>query len=114
MSDEARPMTTRTLLAVPRSVRRGEVFEVRATIGHPMETGYRPGADGRRLPRHIITRFTARFEGEAVLTLDLHPAISANPYLAFPMQVPRSGTLELRWEGDHGFAHVERVAITAT
>ena len=52
--------TVRALIHVPRQVRRGEVVEIRATIAHPMETGYRPGADGRRVPRDIIRRFDCR------------------------------------------------------
>lgn len=50
----------RTLLQIPRQVRRGVPFEVRATIGHAMETGYRPGSDGRIVPRDIIRRFVCR------------------------------------------------------
>jgi hypothetical protein len=36
---------------MPRQVKRGQAFEIRVMIGHPMETGYRRGADGDRLPR---------------------------------------------------------------
>ena len=45
---------------------------------------------------------------------DLHPAIAANPYLAFPLRVAGDGTLTVDWSGDHGFAHRERVEIVAT
>ena len=72
-------MTVRTLINMPKTARRGEVIEIRVTIGHPMETGYRPGADGKRLPRDIIQRFSCRYDGETVFAADLYPAISANP-----------------------------------
>jgi sulfur-oxidizing protein SoxZ len=107
-------MTARTLINLPKTARRGEVIEVRVTIGHPMETGYRPGADGKRLPRDIIQRFSCRYDGETVFAAELHPAISANPYLAFHTVATQSGTLEFRWEGDNGFSHTERVAISVT
>ena len=42
---------------MPSRARRGEVIEVRATIAHPMETGFRPGADGRPVVRNILQRF---------------------------------------------------------
>lgn len=101
----------RTLIQAPASARRGEVVEVRVTIAHPMETGYRPGADGRVLPRDIIRRFSCRYEGELVFSAELHPAIAANPYLSFHVRAESSGTLEFEWQGDNGFAQVERRAL---
>jgi sulfur-oxidizing protein SoxZ len=98
----------RTLIQFPASARRGEVIEIRVTIAHVMETGYRPGADGRVVPRDILRRFICRYEGETVFTAELHPAIAANPYLAFPLLVSDSGTLEFEWQGDNGFAQTER------
>ena len=98
----------RTLIQVPATVKRGEAFEVRVTIAHPMETGYRPGADGRVLPRDIIRRFTCRYNGEVVVSAELATAISANPYLSFHVLATESGTLEFEWQGDNGFAQTER------
>jgi len=104
----------RTLIQVPASARKGEVIEVRVTIAHPMETGYRPGADGRVLPRDIIRRFTCRYDGEVVFAADLFPAISANPYLSFHLLAAESGTLEFEWQGDNGFAQTERRTLQVT
>lgn len=104
----------RALIQVPASARRGEVIELRALIAHPMETGYRPGADGRVLPRDIIRRFSCRYNGETVFAAQLHPAISANPYLAFHVLAVESGTLEFDWQGDNGFAQVERRVLQVT
>ncbi|MES2151932.1 MAG: thiosulfate oxidation carrier complex protein SoxZ [Pseudomonadota bacterium] len=96
----------RALIHLTPNVPRGQPMEVRALISHPMETGYRPGADGRVLARDIIRRFTCHFNGELVFAADLHPAISANPYLSF-FVLADTGTLEFRWQGDHGFVHTE-------
>jgi len=101
----------RTLLQVPATARRGEVIELRATIAHPMETGYRPGADGRVLPRDIIRRFSCRYNGELVFAAELAPAIAANPYLSFHLLAADSGTLEFEWQGDNGFSQVERRSL---
>jgi sulfur-oxidizing protein SoxZ len=98
----------RTLIQAPATVQRGEAFEVRVTIAHPMETGYRPGADGRTVPRDIIRRFTCRYEGEVVMSAELAPAIAANPYLSFHVRADASGTLEFEWQGDNGFSQIER------
>jgi sulfur-oxidizing protein SoxZ len=104
----------RTLINVPASARKGEVIEVRVTIAHPMETGYRPGADGRVLPRDIIRRFQCRYDGDVVFSAELFPAISANPYLSFQLLAADSGTLEFEWQGDNGFAQTERRALQVT
>ena len=34
------------LINMPRTVKRGEAFEIKTLISHPMETGFRPGANG--------------------------------------------------------------------
>lgn len=105
----------RTLINIPSSPRRGEVIEIRALIQHPMETGYRPGADGKTLPRDIVRRFTCRFNDgaadELVVSADTFPAIAANPYFAFFMVATGNGTLTFTWEGDHGFAQTETVML---
>jgi sulfur-oxidizing protein SoxZ len=104
----------RALINMPASARRGEVIEIRTLIGHPMETGYRPGAEGKVLPRNIIRRFTCRYNGEPVFSAELFPAIAANPYLAFHTVATDSGALSFTWEGDNGFVQTETVAITVT
>jgi sulfur-oxidizing protein SoxZ len=103
-----------TLIKMPTTARRGEVIEVRTTIGHPMETGYRPGADGKILPRDIIQRFTCHYNDELVFSAELFPAIAANPYIAFHTVATASGTLRFNWEGDHGFRHTQDVAFQVT
>ena len=57
------------------------MIEIRTLIQHPMETGYRPGPNGRMLPRDIIRRFTCAYDGEVVFSAELHPAIAANPFI---------------------------------
>ncbi|HYE69995.1 MAG TPA: thiosulfate oxidation carrier complex protein SoxZ [Aquabacterium sp.] len=102
----------RALVTLPSSPRRGEVVEVRVLIAHPMETGYRPGADGKVLPRDILRTFTCRYNGETVFSAELFPAVSANPYLVFHTVATESGTLEFRWQGDNGFDQTERKPLT--
>ena len=104
----------RTLLTVPPTARRGEVIELRALIAHPMETGFRPGADGQVLPRNLIRHFVCRYDGEVVFSAELHPAIAANPYLVFTTVATVSGTLSFSWEGDNGFAQTESVPLRVT
>ena len=101
----------RTLIHLPPSVRRGEPFEVRTTIAHAMETGYRPDDQGRVVPRDIIRRIHCTLDGETVFSAEVFPAIAANPYVAFQVRAERSGSLRITWEGDNGFAQTETVAV---
>ena len=87
---------------LPKSVSAGVPFRVRTRITHPMHTGLLSDRDGNPIPRRIINRFTARFAGEVVITVDLKRAVSADPYFEFEMAVPESGELELEWLDDDG------------
>lgn len=100
-------MATRAVIIIPAAIRAGEPFEVRATVAHAMETGYRASDDGARLPRDLVRRFECRLDGELVFAADLFAAISANPYVAFWMQAAKAGELSFIWRGDSGFEHSE-------
>ena len=104
--------TIRALLRLPAMARPGEVVEVRLLMQHPMETGFRPDAGGHTVPRNILRRIEARFEGELVFASDLFPAITANPFIAFPLRATRSGTLVVSIEGDNGVSQRETATLT--
>ncbi len=108
----------RTLITLPAQIRRDEIIEIRTLIAHAMETGYRPGADGKVLARDLIRRFRCSFDDgaskEQVFAAELHPAISANPYLSFTLRATGSGNLVFTWEGDNGFSQSETVALRLT
>lgn len=105
----------RTLINLPALSKKGDVIEVRTLIAHPMETGYRPGADGKILPRDLIRRFSCTYDDgqskELVFQAELFPAVAANPYLTFPLLITGPGTLTMVWEGDNGFAQTETLPL---
>ena len=105
---------TRALINVPASAPRGAIIDIRALIQHPMETGFRPLPNGGMVPRLIINRFECIYDGETVFAADLHPAISANPYIAFKTVATRSGDLLFRWIDDRGEIREERATIAVT
>lgn len=87
---------------IPAQTRAGEVIEIRTLISHIMETGQRRDQAGAIIPRDIIKRFEAKFDGQLVFAMDLASAISANPYIAFPFKVEKAGTFEFTWTNDAG------------
>jgi sulfur-oxidizing protein SoxZ len=107
-------MATRALLTLPTSARAGEVVEIRLLIQHPMETGLRAGTEGALLPRNLLRRVQARFDGELVFAADLHAAVAANPYLSFRLRATKSGPLTVTWSGDKDFMHSESANLVVT
>ena len=109
----------RTLITLPPSARKGSIIEIRALIQHPMETGYRPGSDGRVIARDLIRSFRCEFEPAGgtkspVFTAELHAAIAANPYLNFFFRADATGTFHFAWVGDNGVMQAETRALAVT
>ena len=102
----------RAVVNVPATVRRGEIFEIRTLIQHAMETGFRRTQFGEAIPRDIIRQFVCTYNGAEIFRAEFHPAISANPLLAFSTVATESGTLAFTWTGDRGFSVTESVRIT--
>lgn len=97
---------------VPKKVAKGQVVEIKTLISHKMETGLRKDSKGKVIPREIINRFVASYNGKQVFATDLHPGISANPFLTFYIRPTESGTLDMAWTDDNGktykkSAHIE-------
>lgn len=104
----------RALINVPATAKRGDVIEIKALISHPMETGFRTGADGALVPRDIIQHFTCTYNGEEIFAAELFPAVAANPFFAFTAVARESGVLTFRWADDRGQVQEETATITVS
>ena len=102
----------RVLVNVPKTVTKGEPFDVKVIISHPMESGQRRGPAGEPIPRKIINKFVCALDGEEVVSLDLFPAIAANPFFAFSAVAQASGTLSMSWVDDDGTVGTQLAPIT--
>ena len=79
-----------------------EIIEIKTLIRHPMHSGRVKNAEGKTIPRQIINKFEARFNGELIFSMNLEPSISSNPYISFPYKVSGSGNFDLMWTEDGG------------
>lgn len=102
----------RALINVPAAARRGDVIEIKALIAHEMETGFRRTQLGVLVPRDIITQFLCTYNGAEIFRAEFHPAIAANPFVAFSTIATESGAIVFKWTGDNGFSATESVAIS--
>ena len=109
MADNVRPR-----VKIPSSVAKGDTVEIKTLISHPMESGQRKDSDGNVIPRSIIHRFTAEFNGEMVVDVTLAPSISTNPYFEFEATIPESGDMVFTWYDDDGSVYTDTQSIEAT
>ena len=101
----------RALINVPATAKRGDILEIKALVSHPMETGYRRTQLGAQIPRDIVRKFVATYNGAEIFRAELHPAIAANPFIAFTTVATESGTIAFTWTGDNGFSVTESAKI---
>jgi sulfur-oxidizing protein SoxZ len=106
-------MAKKPRVKVPGSVKKGEVFQIKTLMPHKMETGRRKDKKtGEVIPRKIINKFECVYNGQTVFSADIHPAISANPYIAFYCKGMESGDIEFRWTEDGGKVTTLKRSIT--
>jgi len=87
---------------IPSEVRRGDAVEVKISVRHPMETGFRVDDTGKKIPRNTIRQFTCRYNQTPVFSASLGSGIAANPYLRFFITAAESGELKFEWIDDAG------------
>ncbi len=102
----------RALINVPPKATRGQVIEIKTLISHIMETGFRRDNVGKPIPRNIITQFTCTYNGQEIFSVDLYPAIAANPFISFFTVATETGTIAFEWTGDNGFHETASAKIT--
>ena len=103
---------TDTVIHVPPTAKRGEIINIRVLVRHSMETGFRRTQLGERIPRDIIREFVCLYNDVEIFRAELHPAVAANPQLAFSTVATESGALQFRWTGDNGYRATASAEIT--
>lgn len=101
-------------IKMPATAAKGDVFEVKTTIDHDMESGQRKDKEGKPIPRKIIGKFVCTYNGKDVFSSDWAPAISANPYLSFFLTATESGKVEFKWTDDDGSVYSAAQNITVS
>jgi sulfur-oxidizing protein SoxZ len=97
----------------PKKASAGEAVTIKTLISHKMESGQRKDGSGKIIPRSIINRFTAEYNGQMVIDITLEPAISTNPYFEFEATIPEAGEFAFTWYDDDGdvYSEAKKVAI---
>lgn len=98
----------------PSKASAGEVVTIKTLISHPMESGQRKDKSGNIIPRQIVNKFTATYNGEEVMTVELEPSVSSNPYFEFQAKIPESGEFHFQWFDDDGSVYEEKKKVTVS
>ena len=107
-------MAEKPRIKLPKDAKKGEVIEIKTLIAHVMETGLRKDPGGKVIPRKIINKFTCEFNGKPVFSVDIEPAVAANPYMQFTAKVDESGTFRFTWVDDDGTVTTAEQQIAVT
>jgi sulfur-oxidizing protein SoxZ len=104
-------MAEKPRIRVPASVKKGEVFQVKALLKHPMESGNRKDESGKTLPRKIINKFVCKANDKVVFSADFNTSVSADPFITFSLRLDETAKLELSWFDDDGSVISETVQV---
>jgi sulfur-oxidizing protein SoxZ len=97
---------------VPANAKKGDLIEIKTLISHEMESGQRKDSAGKTIPRQIINKFTASFNGKVVFEADWFTAVSANPYQSFFYKASESGEFKFVWKDDNGSDYTATAKLT--
>jgi thiosulfate oxidation carrier complex protein SoxZ len=100
-------------VSVPDSAAVGEPVPVRTIISHPMENGFRHNPQGLLIPVRIIEQFRCYANDELVFSVKLEPAIAANPYFNFSLDMQAPMQLHFEWVDTSTDVYTDDVAIAA-
>jgi len=95
-------MAKKPRVKLPKKAKAGDMIQVKTLASHNMETGNRKDKKGNKIPRLILNKFACTFNGAEVFSADMHPSVSANPYISFFITAKESGTYEFTWTDDNG------------
>jgi len=95
-----------------RAANKDGVTEVKVLISHEMETGQRKDAAGAIVPAWFITELVAKHNDKVVLSGELGPSVSKNPYLAFKFKGGAKGEkIVVSWKDNKGDSRTDEAAI---
>jgi sulfur-oxidizing protein SoxZ len=91
----------------------GDKVEVRALIPHTMETGLRRDqGTGGYFAAWFIHNLTATHNGRTVLNVQMGPAVSRDPFIAFRFTGGKPGDkVQLKWTDNRDESRTDEVTI---
>jgi hypothetical protein len=105
------------IIRFPKSIKKGEIINVRVQAKYPSITGLSTIGDTdefmRKEPAVYLSEMKVTFGGKEVCTFIMSSAVSEDPRIEFPLKVENSGTLTVRFETNKGevFESTEEIKV---
>ena len=92
------------MIRLPRSIRTGEVVEVRTKLDHSSYTGLtlKDGKFIRELPEFYVKQMLVFIDGERISEFQMTSAVSPSPLIRFPLKVSGGSTLRIVFVNNKG------------
>ncbi len=100
-------------VSAPDSAPVGSPVPIRTIISHPMENGFRHNPQGLLIPVRIIESFRCYKGNDVVFAVQLEPAVAANPYFNFNLDMTESMDLHFEWIDTSTDVYTDDVTIAA-
>ncbi|MFW8601796.1 thiosulfate oxidation carrier complex protein SoxZ [Desulfobacterota bacterium M19] len=102
----------RIKIRLPRTIRKGQVIDVKTLIIHPMETGFRKDkATKRKVPAFYIDEVSVYYGGTLISRAKWTIAVSANPFMSFYVKADREAPLKIVWKDIKGGVYEKTVQV---
>ncbi len=100
----ARERLGNPMLRLPRSIKPGEIVEVRTKVDHSSHTGLalRNGKFVRESPEFYVKQMLVYLDEQQISEFQMTSAVSPNPLIRFPLKVTRSGVLRVVFVNSEG------------
>ncbi|MBI4562414.1 MAG: thiosulfate oxidation carrier complex protein SoxZ [Candidatus Rokubacteria bacterium] len=100
----ARDRLGNAMLRLPRSIKAGEIVEVRTKVDHNSHTGLalKNGKFVRVAPEFYIKQMLVYLDDNTISEFQMTSAVSPNPLIRFPLKAIRSGTLRVLFVNSEG------------
>jgi sulfur-oxidizing protein SoxY len=105
VSGKAEPMKIRVRLE-------GDVADLRALVGHPMDNGLRTNSSGKIVPENFIRNLDIRFNGKTVIEAQIGRSVSTNPLFAFKVKGAKANDkVALTWQDSRGVTRTDEATV---
>ena len=91
----------------------GDKTTVRVLMSHEMESGQRKDSSGKLVPAWFIDEVTASHNGKVVMSAELGPAVSKNPFMQFVVKGAAKGDkIAISWKDNKGASRTDEATVS--
>ncbi len=114
LPDKTRAIGESVIGIKPKKYKVGDSIRVRATIIYPQHTGFGKDKKGRILPTLFIKKVQVYYIDKVIISMELTPYLSQNPFIEFKVKVTKAGLFKIVWTDNHGRKFVKSIKIKPT